>query len=67
VVPPEGGRQGSRPFQIERSVNSALPVVVVLAVAATVTIAVRIRARRRYARLRVSGGRKSLVLNLFER
>ncbi len=38
-------------------------VVVVLAVAA----ALRFRARRRYERLRVSGGRKALVLNLVDR
>jgi hypothetical protein len=42
-----------------------LPVVV-LAVAAVV-IARKVQARRRAAKVKVSGGRKALVLNLFER
>jgi hypothetical protein len=42
-----------------------LPIVV-LAVAAVV-VASKVRARRQAAKLRVSGGRKSLVLNLFDR
>lgn len=41
--------------------------VAVLAVAAALTIAVKLKARRRYARMKVSGGRKALALNLFNR
>jgi hypothetical protein len=39
---------------------------VVLAVAAVFVVS-RMRARRRLERLKVSGGRKSLALNLFDR
>ena len=46
--------------------NVSLLAVVVLAVSAMV-IASRARARRRAANLKVSGGRKSLVMNLFRR
>ncbi|HEX9400818.1 MAG TPA: hypothetical protein VF912_11975 [Anaeromyxobacter sp.] len=42
-------------------------LVAVAAVVATVTIAWNLKARRRYANLKVSGGRKSLVMNLFDR
>jgi hypothetical protein len=45
---------------------SALLPVVVLAGAALV-IASKVHARRRAAKLKVSGGRKALVLNLFDR
>ncbi len=47
--------------------HSALLVSVVLAVAAAVVVASRLKARRRFANLKVSGGRKSLVMNLFGR
>jgi len=43
-----------------------LLVAVVLAVAAAVVVS-KLKARRRYANLKVSGGRKSLVMNLFGR
>lgn len=46
--------------------HSAL-LVAALAVAATVTVAVKLKARRRYAKMKVSGGRKALALNLFNR
>lgn len=47
----------------------ALLVSVVLAVAAAAafSIASKVRARRRYAELKVSGGRKALAMNLFGR
>ncbi len=41
------------------------PAVVLAAVA--VFASVRFQARRRYERLKVSGGRKALVLNLMDR
>jgi hypothetical protein len=41
-------------------------VVVVLAVAAA-AIASKVHARRRAAKVKVSGGRKSLAMNLFDR
>jgi hypothetical protein len=47
-------------------VNVVVPIVVIAAVAA-VAIASKVHARRRAARLNVSGGRKSLVMNLFGR
>jgi hypothetical protein len=47
------------------TVAAVLPVVV-LAVAAVV-IARKVHARRRGARVKLSGGRKALVLNLFRR
>jgi hypothetical protein len=47
------------------TVAAALPVVV-LAVAAVV-LARKVHARRRAARVKVSGGRKALALNLFKR
>jgi hypothetical protein len=47
------------------TVSAVLPVVV-LAVAAVV-IASKAYARRRAAKVKVSGGRKALVLNLFDR
>jgi hypothetical protein len=42
-------------------------LLVLVAVAAVVTIANKLKTRRRYAKLKVSGGRKSLALNLFGR
>jgi hypothetical protein len=47
-------------------VNSAL-LVSVLAVAVILMIALKLKARRRYAKMKVSGGRKALALNLFNR
>jgi hypothetical protein len=48
--------------------DPTLPVVAFVAVGVAAIIAIaRLRARRRYARLRISGGRKSLALNLFDR
>jgi hypothetical protein len=47
-------------------VSTLVPAAVVLAVVA-VTAALRLRARRRVARLKISGGRKALVLYLAER
>jgi hypothetical protein len=47
------------------TVSVLLPLVA-LAVAAVV-IGAKVHARRRAARVKVSGGRKALVLNLFER
>jgi hypothetical protein len=47
-------------------VNSAL-LVSVLAVAVVLMIALKLKARRRYAKMKVSGGRKALALNLFNR
>jgi hypothetical protein len=46
-------------------VSAVLPAVV-LTVAAVV-IASKVRTRRRAAKVKVSGGRKALVLNLFDR
>jgi hypothetical protein len=46
--------------------NSALLPVVALIIAA-VAFAARRRARRRWTNRRISGGRKALVLNLFDR
>jgi hypothetical protein len=54
--------KADRAFQV----NSAL-LVSVLAVAAILTIAFKLKARRRYAKMKVSGGRKALALNLFNR
>jgi hypothetical protein len=42
-----------------------LPAVVLAA--AAVFVATKVHARRRAGRLKLSGGRKSLVLNLFDR
>jgi multisubunit Na+/H+ antiporter MnhC subunit len=56
-------------FSITRAsdpLHSALLVSAVV-VAAAVAIATKLRARRRYAKQKVSGGRKALVLNLFDR
>ncbi|HEX9309085.1 MAG TPA: hypothetical protein VF894_16440 [Anaeromyxobacter sp.] len=48
--------------------HPALLFPIVLAVAVAVTIAsMKLKARRRYANLKVSGGRKALVMNLFNR
>jgi hypothetical protein len=46
---------------------AALLPIVALAVAAAVVIGSKVQARRRAARVKVSGGRKSLVLNVFGR
>jgi hypothetical protein len=46
-------------------VAALVPAVVLVAIA--VPAALRYRARRRLARLRISGGRKALVLYLAER
>lgn len=46
--------------------STLVPVVVVLA-AVAISAALRLRARRRVARLKISGGRKALVLYLAER
>jgi hypothetical protein len=46
--------------------SAALVPGLVFVVVATV-VGVRYRARRRFERLRVSGGRKALVLNLVDR
>ena len=65
---------GHRPFcaahHVSRSsvpLHSALLVSVLLAVAASAVVASKLKARRRCANLKVSGGRKSLVMNLFGR
>ncbi len=68
---PGGGPRGrplsfNAPHGSSVSLHSAL-LVAVAAVVATVTIAWNLKARRRYANLKVSGGRKSLVMNLFDR
>jgi hypothetical protein len=47
-------------------VSALVPAVVVLA-ALAIPAALRLRARRRVARLKISGGRKALVLYLAER
>jgi len=47
-------------------VHVALVPIVILAVAA-VAIGAKVHARRRAAKLNISGGRKSLVMNLFGR
>jgi hypothetical protein len=47
-------------------VNIPVLPVVLLAVAAVV-VGAKLHARRQASKLRVSGGRKSLVLNLFDR
>lgn len=45
---------------------AALLPVIVVAVGA-LAVGLKVHARRRAARLKVSGGRKSLVMNLFDR
>ncbi|ACL65002.1 conserved hypothetical protein [Anaeromyxobacter dehalogenans 2CP-1] len=41
--------------------------LVVVAAAGTVIVVHKLRERRRWANVKASGGRKSLVLNLFDR
>jgi hypothetical protein len=48
-------------------VNAAIVLPVVALAVAAVVLASKLRARRRAAKVKVSGGRKALVLNLFER
>jgi cytochrome c-type biogenesis protein CcmH/NrfF len=47
--------------------STLLPVVALVIAAAVVAFAARRRARQRWANRRISGGRKALVLNLFDR
>ena len=56
------------PHRASVPLHPALLFPIVLAVAVAVTIAsMKLKARRRYANLKVSGGRKALVMNLFNR
>jgi hypothetical protein len=48
-------------------VNAATLLPAVALAVAAVVLAAKLRARRRAAKVKVSGGRKALVLNLFER
>jgi hypothetical protein len=48
-------------------VSFALLPVFLCAFAIAVGAAMRLRAKRRYQRLKITGGRKSLVRNLFDR
>ncbi len=47
--------------------NFVLLLPIVVLAGAAVAIASKVRARRRAAKVKVSGGRKSLVMNLFDR
>jgi len=51
----------------ELPVSFALLPVFLCVVAIAVGTAMRLRAKRRYQRLKITGGRKSLVRNLFDR
>ena len=62
-----GGHRLFRCHLARSPVNIALLPIVVLAVVAVAGVASRVHACRRAAILKLSGGRKSLVLNLFGR
>jgi hypothetical protein len=48
-------------------VHLALLITILAVVAALLTAVVKLKARRRYAKMKVSGGRKALAMNLFRR
>ena len=67
MAAPPGGRRLFRSFHHRGPVPLPLVLAAAAAVAVVVVMAARVRARGRDELQKISGGRKSLVSNLFKR